>query len=263
MADLSGLGAIRLNERYTERIQMSPIPMKDPQQRARDNEKSHVLFATGDPAAPEQIKDSRSEVVLGLCTRCGAAEAELGQSSCIERMMKLAAERFEKLTPLQKAIEFARQRRSWVVGEMQLKDDDTVDPVMTREKAMALYAQMPEGALLAELERRMELDAKTDPLAPERRQGDRRKAHYGDGIQPWDHILAAGWGPAFAASNVLKYLRRTKNPEHSLESAKWYYEQLVAGAAGALTASPVAEWSVALGRLEMLLLKEELKTLRG
>lgn len=57
--------------------------------------------------------------------------------------------------------------------------------------------------------------------------GSIRKAHYGDGRQPWDDIVDAGWGPFFAASNVLKYIRRTKNPEHSFESACWYYKQLM------------------------------------
>ena len=46
--------------------------------------------------------------------------------------------------------------------------------------------------------------------------GTVRKAHYGSGRQPWDHIKAAGWGPEFAAGCVLRYLRRTKDPEHSL-----------------------------------------------
>lgn len=56
--------------------------------------------------------------------------------------------------------------------------------------------------------------------------GEPRKAHYGDGEQPWDAIVRLGWGPAFAAGNVLKYLRRTKDPEHSLESARWYWRRL-------------------------------------
>lgn len=57
-------------------------------------------------------------------------------------------------------------------------------------------------------------------------RGDGRKTHYGSGRQPWDDIVEAGWGPPFAASNVLKYLRRTKDLEHSLESARWYWQRL-------------------------------------
>lgn len=103
------------------------------------------------------------------------------------------------------------------------------------------------------------------PLAPVREgQGDAepRKAHYGAaGAQPWDLILAAGWGPAFAAANVLKYLRRTKNPEHSAESAAWYYDRLVEGCAGKLGAKAVnsiEEWQNAFDRLELMLTTEEL-----
>jgi hypothetical protein len=53
-----------------------------------------------------------------------------------------------------------------------------------------------------------------------------RKPWYGDGEQPWDSVKRLGWAPQFAASNVIKYLRRTKEPEHSLESARWYYARL-------------------------------------
>jgi hypothetical protein len=56
--------------------------------------------------------------------------------------------------------------------------------------------------------------------------GTERKEHYGPGKQPWDTIKELGWGPEFAAGNVLKYLRRDKDKEHSLESARWYYNQL-------------------------------------
>lgn len=99
----------------------------------------------------------------------------------------------------------------------------------------------------------------SNELAPERAAADGRKAHYGDGVQPWDVILANGWGPAFAASNVIKYLRRTKNPEHSLESACWYYDRLVEGTAGVIRGAPNApgEWGVALDRLELALTTEE------
>lgn len=88
--------------------------------------------------------------------------------------------------------------------------------------------------------------------------GTVRQDHYGAGRQPWDDIVDAGWGPAFAAGNVLKYLRRPdKNPldpvrhsleattpaglaalgqldaallestrAHSLASARWYWDRL-------------------------------------
>lgn len=61
-----------------------------------------------------------------------------------------------------------------------------------------------------------------------------RKKHYGEGRQPWDDIVDAGWAAEFAASNVLKYLRRDKEHEHSLESAKWYYDRLLDMARGRL-----------------------------
>lgn len=99
----------------------------------------------------------------------------------------------------------------------------------------------------------------TGELAPVREgqvDAEPRKSHYGDGVQPWDLILAAGWGPAFAASNVLKYLRRTKNPAHSAESAAWYYDRLVEGCAGKLAdkaPNSAEEWQTTLDRLEMQL----------
>ena len=58
--------------------------------------------------------------------------------------------------------------------------------------------------------------------------GIARKTHYGPpgSKQPWDTIVELGWGPYFAASNVLKYLRRTKQIEDSQEKAKWYWAEL-------------------------------------
>lgn len=53
-----------------------------------------------------------------------------------------------------------------------------------------------------------------------------RKRHYGAGKQPWDTIKELGWAAEFAASNVLKYMRRVKDREHSVESARWYYARL-------------------------------------
>lgn len=39
----------------------------------------HDLYRTGDKDAPEVIKDSNGEVVLGLCRRCRRAEVELSE----------------------------------------------------------------------------------------------------------------------------------------------------------------------------------------
>lgn len=58
-------------------------------------------------------------------------------------------------------------------------------------------------------------------------RGDGRKAHYGEGKQPWDTIRELGWEIPWLAGNIVKYLRRTKDPEHSIESAKVYYKRLL------------------------------------
>lgn len=73
-------------------------------------------------------------------------------------LLAAAKTKIESMTPFERAYHFAIQRRGYVVAEMQLRDDDTVNPEMTRDKAMDLYAKMPEGALLAELERLMQLE---------------------------------------------------------------------------------------------------------
>ena len=57
----------------------------------------------------------------------------------------------------------------------------------------------------------------------ERDRGDGRKAHYGEGKQPWDTALEREWAAAGAAFNIVKYLRRTKQPERDVEAAKIYY----------------------------------------
>ena len=95
-----------------------------------------------------------------------------------------------------------------------------------------------------------------------------RKSHYGDGKQPWDTLCEeTPWAVAFAAGNVLKYLRRPgKQPlsdkwfeewfadwesfdtialskeaaiaethAHSIQSARWYYQRLKDWAEGAKT----------------------------
>lgn len=71
-----------------------------------------------------------------------------------------------------------------------------------------------------------EAEIRNDDETAPRDDGTIRKAHYGAGRQPWDDIVDAGWSVEFAAANVLKYLRRTKDPEHSLAAARWYYARL-------------------------------------
>ena len=44
----------------------------------------HDLYRTGDPDAPDSIKDSNGDVALGLCRRCNRAECEL-EEPCIPR----------------------------------------------------------------------------------------------------------------------------------------------------------------------------------
>ena len=93
--------------------------------------------------------------------------------------------------------------------------------------------------------------------------GSVRKAHYGAGEQPWDTTLACGWGPAAAGFCVLRYLRRDKAKAHSLESARWYYARLYAGADGKIASPSLAgDWIAALSRLELLLTRDELTCLR-
>jgi hypothetical protein len=53
-----------------------------------------------------------------------------------------------------------------------------------------------------------------------------RQDRYGPSRQPWDDAVDEGWAPEAAALNILKYLRRDKEPAHSLESARWYYARL-------------------------------------
>ena len=88
-----------------------------------------------------------------------------------------------------------------------------------------------------------------------------RKPWYGTGTQPWDTIRETGWAPHFAAGNVLKYLRRDKAREHSLESARWYYRELAR--LGVVGSNPhCAEAAITLARLMHLLTFEELELLR-
>jgi hypothetical protein len=84
-----------------------------------------------------------------------------------------------------------------------------------------------------------------------------RKQHYGEGEQPWDVMLRYGWAPHFAAGCVLRYLRRSKDPEHSLESARWYWERL-----GTMASDVDCQWrwraAAALNELRKMLTEDEL-----
>lgn len=106
-----------------------------------------------------------------------------------------------------------------------------------------------------------EFDSPPDSLAPNReargQDGSIRKAHYGPGEQPWDTALRLGWGPQAAAFCILRYLRRDKAREHSLESARWYWARLKERACGA---SPLIWYSV-LGELRNVLTGEEMAVL--
>lgn len=85
----------------------------------------------------------------------------------------------------------------------------------------------------------------------------KRESHYGAGRQPWDDIVDAGWGPAFAAGNVLKYLRRNKDdPAGDLEKARWYWGQLRENVRNA-SFEYAEPWLHALSRLCMILSPEE------
>jgi hypothetical protein len=101
----------------------------------------------------------------------------------------------------------------------------------------------------------------TEGLAPVRESAtdaEPRKAHYGSGVQPWDLILEEGWGPAFAAGCVLRYLRRDKAIEHSLESARWYATRLAEGAFARKYGDQQA-WVVAWSKLSARLTPDEAK----
>lgn len=103
------------------------------------------------------------------------------------------------------------------------------------------------------------------PIAANRtapgKDGSVRKAHYGDGVQPWDTTVASGWGPHAAAFCVLRYLRRDKAKEHSIESARWYYTRLIEFVAEENKEGGPADTTFA--RLEMILTVEELILVRG
>ncbi len=92
--------------------------------------------------------------------------------------------------------------------------------------------------------------------------GSVRKAHYGDGEQPWDAICRIGYGPQFAASNVIRYLRRTKDRQRSLESARWYWNQLKTRSGKDMNRNHNS-WSKAKNKLSMELSTFELELLQN
>lgn len=107
----------------------------------------------------------------------------------------------------------------------------------------------------------MTLPNPPEPLAANReargQDGSIRKAHYGEGEQPWDTGLRLGWAPQAAAFCVLRYLRRDKAKEHSLESARWYWARLIEKAQG----SSALVWYQVLQELRRELTSEELALL--
>lgn len=188
---------------------------------------THDLVKTGDPEIPDDDPfpaycDRNGEVVLAFCRRCHGGESELYDESCIERLIKQAMAAEAKLTPLQRAINQLAQKRSWIIGESMMNDDGSPNG-RTREECMAMVQRVaPEFVLLAEIERRNALEHVAE-------DGTTRKSHYRineRGEQPWDTSIRLGWAPEFAATNVLKYLRRDKDEPHSLQSAKVYYDWL-------------------------------------
>lgn len=46
--------------------------------------RDHQLYKTGDPDAPDYLKDQNGEVVLGECRKCGKVEIELDEPCCLK-----------------------------------------------------------------------------------------------------------------------------------------------------------------------------------
>ena len=61
------------------------------------------------------------------------------------------------------------------------------------------------------------------PASPS--DGTVRQHYYGPSRTLWVDLLDLRWAPAFAAGNVLKYLRRHKDPTDP-DKARWYYAAL-------------------------------------
>lgn len=97
-------------------------------------------------------------------------------------------------------------------------------PDRTSPEDQPLMMSVTSEELESILRNAIELNGSPIGLHPDR--GDGRKAHYGSGRQPYDDIKRLGWAPEFLAGSILKYLRRTKDSEHSLESARIYWRWL-------------------------------------
>jgi len=118
---------------------------------------------------------------------------------------------------------------------------------------------MLRAALLAHGMQVMDLQPPSEHVAAD---GTIRKSHYGLDRQPLDDIKEQGWAPAFYAGNILKYLRRTKAPVHSLQSAQRYYGWLMEMAEHDVAKTHDGAWGV-LVSLNELLTPEETDKLEG
>lgn len=115
-------------------------------------------------------------------------------SNNLSLLIEEAKAKVAAMSPEEREAMWAVQRESWVRGEMGMRETSQV--------------------------------AAPSPAVITAGDGTSRKSYYGEGHQPWDSMLENGWAPQFAAGSILKYLRRSKQPEHSLESARWYFKEL-------------------------------------
>jgi hypothetical protein len=95
--------------------------------------------------------------------------------------------------------------------------------------------------------------------------GTTRASHYGPPgtVQPWDTVVKMGWGPQFAAANVIKYMRRSKEPEDARKKAIWYWRELCRMAVFRDDDSDYVEASLVLVKLMYELTNDELAILRA
>lgn len=95
--------------------------------------------------------------------------------------------------------------------------------------------------------------------------GTVRKAHYGEGRQPWDDIKDAGWAPDFAAGNALKYVRRheAKNGQDDLDKGRWYFAELIKMSDGPLESMEANRAWLVLRQLRARLTTSELALLEN
>lgn len=163
------------------------------------------------------------------CQACVKEERDAALAKLIEE----ANARVAAMSPEERAAMWQAQKESWVRGEMGFGSDaDEAEWVRQHEASKAKPTQAQQEALL------QGYGGPNPPnLLLESRDGTIRKAYYGpDGEQPWDTALRLGWAHGFAATNVLKYLRRVKHGQeaHSLESARVYWNWLNQLAGGGL-----------------------------